>query len=225
MSPTVSKLWEKHGLQGQDHRHRRHRLDQCGDFRQRRVRADVRAVADAGGGEGAAPARHRQHHRQADHRNHDPQGHRRRRGLRSEGAAGQARANPQGPQLRDRRRQHRGARLSADRRAGRRARSGEHPRRADGGRQHAGRDADARRSTACRRCCRGRARARSRAPRCWWRAAPRAIRRICRRSPSTWWRRSPRPARSAARCARRWAAPSPRRWPSSAATPRARWRS
>ena len=136
------KLWEKHGLQGQDHRHRRHRLDQRGDLRQRRVRADFRAVADAGGGERPAPAGHRQHHRQADHRNHDPQGHRRRGAFRSEGAAGKTRAGSQGPHLRDRRRQHRGARLSADRRRGRRARSRKHPRRADGRRQHAGRDAD-----------------------------------------------------------------------------------
>ena len=190
---------------GRDHHDRRHRLDQRGDFRQRRVRADFRAVADAGGGERPAPAGDRQHHRQADHRDHHPQGHRRRR-----------RAST-------RRRRWRNARRFSRATALRSAAStpwctpicgssrwpaGSIPRASASRRWPAttcSPPCRPRRSTACRRCCRGRARARSKAPRCWSRAAPKAIRRTCRRSPSTWWRPSPTPARSANRCARRWA--------------------
>ncbi len=59
-----------------------------------------------------------------------------------------------------------------------------------------------------------------RAPRCWSRAAPKAIRRICRRSPSTCWRPSPTPARSANRSARRSAGLQRGHGLSSATTPK-----
>ena len=133
---------------------------------------DFRTVADAGGGEGTAAAGAGQHLRQAVHRNLDPQGDRRRGGLRSERAAREARTDPQGPHLRGRRHQLGGACLSAGRRADRRTRSRDHPGHRRWPATTCWRRCRPRRSTACRRCCPGRASRWSRAPRCWSRAAP-----------------------------------------------------